>query len=95
MINLTQRTYNEINTELAKRIASLRKRKKLSQSKLAKRSGVSFGSVKRFEQTGEISLASLTKIAIALEVETELDTLFSDVPFDSIEEVIHAQSQKH
>ncbi len=95
MINLTQRTYNEINTELAKRIASLRKRKKLSQSELAKRSGVSFGSVKRFEQTGEISLASLTKIAIALEVETELDTLFSDVPFDSIEEVIHAQSQKH
>lgn len=95
MINLTQRTYNEINTELAKRIASLRKRKKLSQSELAKRSGVSFGSVKRFEQTGEISLASLTKIAIALEVEMELDTLFSDVPFDSIEEVIHAQSQKH
>ena len=95
MINLTQRTYNEINTELAKRSASLRKRKKLSQSELAKRSGVSFGSVKRFEQTGEISLASLTKIAIALEVETELDTLFSDVPFDSIEEVIHAQSQKH
>lgn len=95
MINLTQRTYNEINTELAKRIASLRKRKKLSQSELAKRSGVSFGSVKRFEQTGEISLASLTKIAMALEVETELDTLFSDVPFDSIEEVIHAQSQKH
>lgn len=95
MINLTQRTYSEINTELAKRIASLRKRKKLSQSELAKRSGVSFGSVKRFEQTGEISLASLTKIAIALEVEMELDTLFSDVPFDSIEEVIHAQSQKH
>lgn len=95
MINLTQRTYNEINTELAKRIASLRKRKKLSQSELAKRSGVSFGSVKRFEQTGAISLASLTKIAIALEVETELDTLFSDVPFGSIEEVIHAQSQKH
>ena len=93
MINLYQKTWKEINTEIAERMAQLRKRKKLSQKNLALRSGVSLGSLKRFEQTGEISLQSLTKIAIALEVEGELEELFSKVPFDSIEEVIHAQTK--
>ncbi len=93
MINLYQKTWKEINTELAERIIQLRKRKKLSQRSLALRSGVSLGSLKRFEQTGEISLQSLTKIAIALGVEGELEDLFSKVPFDSIEEVIHAQNK--
>ena len=93
MIDLYQKTWKEINTELAERIIQLRKRKKLSQRSLALRSGVSLGSLKRFEQTGEISLQSLTKIAIALGVEGELEDLFSKVPFNSIEEVIHAQNK--
>lgn len=93
MINLYQKTWKEINTEIAERMVQLRKRKKLSQKSLTLRSGVSLGSLKRFEQTGEISLQSLTKIAIALEVEGELEELFSKVPFASIEEVIHAQAK--
>lgn len=91
MITLEQRTYNEIDLEIAKRVVSLRKRKKISQSELSKKSGVSFGSVKRFEQTGEISLSSLTKIAIALDAENGLDSLFEDVEFESIEEIMHGQ----
>lgn len=93
MINLYQKTCKEINTEIAERMVQLRKRKKLSQKSLALRSGVSLGSLKRFEQTGEISLQSLTKIAIALEVEGELEELFSKVPFASIGEVIQAQTR--
>ena len=88
MINIEQNTWTEINTELAKRMVRLRKRKKISQKEFATRSGVSLGSLKRFEQTGEISLQSFTKIAIALGVEGELDRLFEDVPFESIEEII-------
>jgi len=60
---------------------------------LAAKSGVSLGSIKRFEQIGEISLQSLTKLAIALEVEEELETLFDSVPFQSIEEVINEQDK--
>ena len=93
MITLFQRTWKEIDTDIAKRMIRLRKRKKLSQKSLALRSGVSLGSLKRFEQTGEISLQSLTKIAIALEVEGELEELFSKVPFASIEEVIRTQTK--
>ena len=93
MINLEQRTSGEINKDLAGRVTKLRKRRKLSQKALAQKSGVSFGSVKRFEQTGDISLQSLTKIAIALEVEEELDNLFSQIPYGSLEEILNEQGR--
>ena len=93
MITLFQRTWKEIDTDIAKRMIRLRKRKKLSQRELAAKSGVSLGSLKRFEQCGEISLQSFTKLAIALGVEDELDNLFTEVPFESIEEVIHEQTK--
>ncbi len=52
-------------------------------------SGVSFGSVKRFETTGQISLLSLTKIAMALDMADELRNLFTQVPYKDIQEVIN------
>ncbi len=93
MINLYQKTWTEINNDIAQKIVRLRKRKKITQKQLAARSGVSLGSLKRFEQNGEISLQSLTKIAIALDVENELEDLFNNVPFASIEEVINEQTK--
>ena len=93
MINLYQKTWIEINNDIAQKIVRLRKRKKITQKQLAARSGVSLGSLKRFEQSGEISLHSLTKIAIALDVENELEDLFNNVPFASIEEVINEQTK--
>lgn len=91
MIDLYQKTWDEIDIEIANRMVQLRKRKKISQKELAAKSGVSLGSVKRFEQSGEVSLKSLTKMAIALGVEEELLDLFNEVPFDSIDEVLRAQ----
>lgn len=92
MINLYQKTWSEIDMEIAARLVRLRKRKKISQKELACKSGVSLGSLKRFEQQGEISLQSLTKLAIALNVEEELESLFGEVPFGSIEEVLNEQT---
>ena len=54
-------------------------------------SGVSLGSVKRFERSGEISFLSLIKIAAALGINNELEHLFEDVPPLSIEEIIREQ----
>ena len=93
MINLFQKTPNEINKLIAQNIVNLRKRKKISQKELSKKSGVSYASIRRFESEGEISLSSLTKIAIALDVSDELENLFTEVPFDSIEEIINGQSK--
>ncbi|MBT9777941.1 helix-turn-helix domain-containing protein [Clostridium sp. MCC353] len=83
-----QKTPTETARSLAARIRDIRKRKKMSQIKLSEKSGVSLGSVKRFEQSGEISLLSLIKIAIALDISDQLETLFEDIPPMSIEEII-------
>ena len=69
-------------------IAELRKEKGMTQKELAEKSGVSLGSIKRFETSGQISLISLTKIAIALGCNNEITEMFTDVPYRSIEEVI-------
>ena len=91
--NFIKKTPVEINKTIAARLRDIRKRKKISQQKLSEKSGVSLGSVKRFEGSGEISLISLTKIAIALNCENELESLFEDTPFESIEEVINGQNK--
>lgn len=84
-------TPGDINKKIAERIRAIRKRRKISQKELGEKSGVSLGSVKCFEQSGEISLLSLTKIAIALEIDDEMKNLFADVPFQSIEEIKNAK----
>ena len=66
----------EINASLAKRVKRIRKRRKITQKQLAQRSNVSYGALKKFEQTGEISLLSLTKIAMELGLDKEIKSLF-------------------
>ncbi|MBQ2317318.1 MAG: helix-turn-helix transcriptional regulator, partial [Lachnospiraceae bacterium] len=66
MISLYKRTCKEIDMDLANRLVQLRKRKKITQEELARRSGVALASLRRFERTGEVSLKSFTKLAIAL-----------------------------
>lgn len=87
-------TPQEINIEIANRIRAIRRRRKISQERLSEKSGVSLGSVKRFERSGDISLLSLSKIAIALGIEKELQNLFVSVPFQSIEEIKNAEDNK-
>ena len=82
-------TAEELDLKLAQRIRNIRKRRSISQEKLASMSGVSYGSVKRFESTGPISLWSLTKIAMALDIADELRNIFSQVPYRDIKEVIN------
>ena len=79
----------ELDLKLAQRVRNIRKRRSISQEKLASMSGVSYGSVKRFESTGQISLLSLTKVAMALDIADELRNIFSQVPYRDIKEVIN------
>ena len=87
--NFLSKTPKEIDKLIAARIRNIRRRRKISQKRLSEKSGVSLGSVKRFENSGEISLISLTKIAVALELDGELERLFEDAPYLSIEEIIN------
>jgi transcriptional regulator with XRE-family HTH domain len=52
----------EVRKTLAERHRALRKQLKMSQEEMADRSGVSLGSLKRFENSGKISLDSLLKL---------------------------------
>ncbi len=82
-------TPEEMDLALAKRVRNIRRCRSISQEKLSRLSGVSLGSIKRFETTGQISLVSLTKISVALGCGDEIRNLFVQVPYQSIEEVIH------
>ena len=89
MQQLVWETAEELDQKLAQRVRNIRKRRSISQEKLASMSGVSYGSIKRFEASGQISLISLTKIAMALEIADELRTIFTQVPYKDIQEVIN------
>lgn len=82
---------SDVNKEIAKRMRERRKEKRISQKKLSEHSDVSLGSLKRFEQTGEISLSALIKIAFALGYEDDFDYLFSQRGYASIQEIIDEQ----
>ena len=89
-------TCEELDKKIADRVRLIRKRRSISQEKLSKISNVSLGSIKRFETTGQISLLSLTKIAVALNIadelydfDNDLRNIFTEIPYNSIEEVIN------
>lgn len=89
MEKLIWETAEELDQKLAQRVQNVRKRRSISQEKLASMSGVSYGSIKRFETSGQISLISLTKIAIALDIADDIRNLFTTVPYRDIQEVIN------
>lgn len=62
--------------DLAHRLRVARLAQNLSQAGLAKRSGVSLASLKRFETTGQISLESLLRLALVLGALQDFDSLF-------------------
>ena len=67
----------DVSAAIAERMVARRKEHKLSQTALARKSGVSLGSIRRFEQQHEISLTALINIAFALSCEQDFETLFS------------------
>jgi hypothetical protein len=56
---------------------------------LADRSNVSYASLRKFEETGQISLISLTKIAMELGLASELKALFTQPVYLNIDEVLN------
>jgi len=79
-----------IMKSIAKRVKRNRLELNLSQPALAIRSGVSLGSLKRFEQTAEISLKNLVMLAVALDAAQEFALLFTGRQYQSIDELLTA-----
>ena len=82
-------TPSDIAVRLAGKIKRIRKRKKITQKQLAARSNVSYASLKKFEQTGQISLESFIKLVMELGLIDEVNALFEQPVYSSIEEVLN------
>ena len=82
------KTPNEYAMEIAMNMRKVRQQQKLSMKALAEKSNVSYGSIKRFEGTGQISLTSLLKIAIVLDAADSFEELFKITEIQSIQEII-------
>ena len=93
MIDIThfKTTPKEFAIEIITNVKARRKEQRLTQEQLSLKAGVSLGSLKRFERTGEISLTSLLRIAIALDCQEDFLQLFSKKQYRSIQEIIDEQ----
>ncbi|MEM7370851.1 MAG: helix-turn-helix transcriptional regulator [Bacteroidota bacterium] len=80
-----QKLPSDILLETALKHRQRRKELKLSQAELAARSGVSLGSLKRFERSGQISFESLLKLAHVLGRLSEFEKIL--MPKENMAEV--------
>ena len=90
--NLT--TPHDLMIQIAERAKEKRLVLNLTQSSLSERSGVSYGVIKKFEQTGKISIESLLNIALVLDSLAEFSTLFKSKPADSYQSLDQLLKQK-
>ena len=67
MLDINMHTPSSIMEELKSHFTQKRLSLNLAQQGLSKKSGVSLGSLKRFEHSGQISLESLLKLAVVLD----------------------------
>jgi transcriptional regulator with XRE-family HTH domain len=84
-------TPEQVSRTLADRVRTLRLARGWKQSTLASRSGVSLGSLRRFEESGRISLQNLLDLAFALNRLDDFDGLLEPPPASSIAELEAAE----
>jgi transcriptional regulator with XRE-family HTH domain len=87
----------EMANEIAKKAQEKRLKLNMSQQTLSEKSGVSYGTLKKFEQKGQISLESLLKIALALGEMDQFEHLFAktdDKLPESLDELLDEHPRK-
>ncbi len=89
-LNFLWDTPSDVALRLATKMKDIRKRKKITQKELAGRSNVSYATLRKFEKTGQISLESFIKLTMELGLIQEINNLFTEPVYSSIEEVINA-----
>jgi HTH-type transcriptional regulator/antitoxin HipB len=84
-------TPEQVSQKLAARAKALRLARGWKQSTLAERSGVSLASLRRFEDSGRISLQNLLDLAFALNRLDDFDALLQPPRASSIAELETAE----
>lgn len=84
----------EIQKEIARKEKERRREKGITQREMARRADLSLSSLRRFEQTGEISFASLIRIGSVLDDEKAFLGLFAPQEFKTMKELLEAKRRK-
>lgn len=87
MAGYSLRTPEQVSAALAARVRELRLAKGWRQLTLAQRSGVSLASLRRFEESGKVSLQSLLKLVFALGRLDDFDAVLRPPPASSMAEL--------
>lgn len=96
MISLNMLTPYETMIEVAKRARGKRLELNLTQESLSNRSGVSVGTIKKFERSGKISFESILKLALILNVLDDFNQLFhpQKQTEESLDQVLKKKTRK-
>ena len=98
MLTITVKTPADVQRDLAARFKARRLALNLTQQGLSERSGVSWGSLRRFERTGLIALEALLKLATVLDCLGDFDQICADdgrsFGLKSLDEVLDAPKQR-
>jgi len=85
---------SEVLKDTAQKCRDLRKKESLSQVRLADQSGVSLGSVKRFERSGHVSMESFLKLLSILKRLDEFDSILKPKEDMGIAETLFSNRTK-
>jgi transcriptional regulator with XRE-family HTH domain len=90
----TKKLPSDLTSLIAGNHRTLRRSMKLSQSELAERSGVSLGSIKRFEASGKIALESLLKLALVFNRLGDFEEIFAHKEIPDVERLFSDKMRK-
>jgi len=85
-------TPTEIMEAIAQRFKALRLHHNWTRVSLAERSGVNENTIKRFENSGQITMANLLRLAVAMDAQQEFLDLF---PVPRVQSIAELEKQSH
>lgn len=84
----------ETTLAIATRLKRRRLDRELTQQGLARRSGVALSTLIKFERSGQISLKSFVRLAMALQDEAALENLMREEEFATLDEVLRSDKKR-
>ena len=84
----------DVAKELAQRVKQRRLEQQLTQAELAKKADIPLSTYRRFEQTAQISLEGLLNVAFALGLLEDVNQLFTNKTWSSIDDMLQQTKTK-